>query len=1259
MNIRRNAVTLAALLATLTVACGSAAARADAWPMKHRDMHNTGRAPFVVPPSRMNDTFFDILRWQKRSPGSPDDGNLSGSNMVFFDGAGPGGADLVVCGYHWPKGIQGMNRHTGQRYWYGNPAGGETIGSVSPAFSNNGQTVYVVNDATGSPGHPLMAFAAATGPAVFWHNGANADPNEMSTGYPIIAPDGRIFLYRWGDRPYGGVDTGSAITHTWAAAVSNGTCYSGPAVYVYDAGANDLRIVTGGRNQQIQSFNAATGALVWQTAARFVDAYVTVDPANGNIYVAGGTDDVYVIGLNRDGAPLWGSSSLLIYDYIAGVNNPHRVSSAGCLSHDGSTYYFQTVSQQGDGRLFAVSTADGYLKWDYPTQSTGWEGYKSSPIVTPNGVVIVGNNDGHRYYALHDDGDGATLLDTLDLDPTWRGMAQSTPTLSADGLLYLPARITWMVGNGDGETPNFAIENLFNAFDLNAGASVSLPPPPAQIAIALNNSVKLLWQPIQDPTGQFHHYAIYRSTAPFTNVSALTPIGTVLGLGSTEYLDATALNGTHYYYAVTSVAIGGGEGEDVQSIGPRTPRSETDLQVLSVSRTPRFPRYLPNYTYYTVTEPSGFGPYIFSAATSLGGGQTPSTQRWPNVGDPVTYTATIRNSGTLVWTGTLSGTWYRDGAVIGNPTKSLSLQPGGTTTFSINVTWDNLLHDIKFQLNNTDARPGNNAVTIGTKSAPFLTYVDLNFIEDFREKSTPNYPQAATFDMLDWLQRHAQEMNDMFAAAGSLKRVHYDVLAVTRDGDPDPSIDRTPFGIFPFRYYGGEYSDPRAPGYYHADVDIDYGLCHEMSHQLGLIDIYQFDVPPEMNQVSNMGYSAVACMMHGCSPFYSEHSARAMTKWAHIVHGYYGQYLYDLPAQCKLRLLDFQGQPLVGATVKMYQVAERPGLGKLITDQIKAQGVTDGNGEWTLPNVPIDPGMVPATDAGVLSANPFGYLAVVGTNGVLHFKVEHLDFVDYAWLDVTEVNNAYWQGQTDTAVFTRQLSIGGDIQYFPPDDLAEMNVENWTAWAQDGTVTLSNDTSRKRVGSASIKMAATGGFDNYARYPYGLLARWNLSNVNYIRLWVYATNPNGGFQNHSPWIRLGHFQDGYFQWTPSWDILNQALNQWREFVIPINGDATWTRSTFGSPDLSRINYLQVHADTWGAGFNLWLDGVRFDPSPQPPAGDLNCDGLVNVDDIAPFINALIEPGAYTGCNLNLADLNGDSAIDGRDISAFVAVLLGY
>jgi len=60
-------------------------------------------------------------------------------------------------------------------------------------------------------------------------------------------------------------------------------------------------------------------------------------------------------------------------------------------------------------------------------------------------------------------------------------------------------------------------------------------------------------------------------------------------------------------------------------------------------------------------------------------------------------------------------------------------------------------------------------------------------------------------------------------------------------------------------------------------------------------------------------------------------------------------------------------------------------------------------------------------------------------------------------------------------------------------------------------------------------------------------------------------------------------------------------------------------------------------------------------------GDLNCDDLINLDDVAPFVTALLDPTAYAaqfpGCNILRADMNADGSTNGLDIPGFTAAIL--
>jgi hypothetical protein len=59
-------------------------------------------------------------------------------------------------------------------------------------------------------------------------------------------------------------------------------------------------------------------------------------------------------------------------------------------------------------------------------------------------------------------------------------------------------------------------------------------------------------------------------------------------------------------------------------------------------------------------------------------------------------------------------------------------------------------------------------------------------------------------------------------------------------------------------------------------------------------------------------------------------------------------------------------------------------------------------------------------------------------------------------------------------------------------------------------------------------------------------------------------------------------------------------------------------------------------------------------------GDLNCDGVVDFDDINPFVLALTEPAAYESaypdCDWMNGDCDADGTVDFDDINAFVALL---
>lgn len=92
----------------------------------------------------------------------------------------------------------------------------------------------------------------------------------------------------------------------------------------------------------------------------------------------------------------------------------------------------------------------------------------------------------------------------------------------------------------------------------------------------------------------------------------------------------------------------------------------------------------------------------------------------------------------------------------------------------------------------------------------------------------------------------------------------------------------------------------------------------------------------------------------------------------------------------------------------------------------------------------------------------------------------------------------------------------------------------------------------------------------------------------------------------------------------------------------------------------RAHVLGIVDHSFMTSYNTSTSGTNItmtlDVPPIHPPGDMNCDGIVDVADIHPFVQAVLDPSgyelAYPGCDRAMADLNTDADIDGADISAF-------
>ena len=86
-----------------------------------------------------------------------------------------------------------------------------------------------------------------------------------------------------------------------------------------------------------------------------------------------------------------------------------------------------------------------------------------------------------------------------------------------------------------------------------------------------------------------------------------------------------------------------------------------------------------------------------------------------------------------------------------------------------------------------------------------------------------------------------------------------------------------------------------------------------------------------------------------------------------------------------------------------------------------------------------------------------------------------------------------------------------------------------------------------------------------------------------------------------------------------------------------------------------LEFLTRDDTAFPGGVNL--DSVSYNLSATIPGafpkGDLNRNGAVDLPDIPLFVDLLLDPGAATPEDQDLADMNGDTMNDGRDLQPFV------
>ena len=496
---------------------------------------------------------------------------------------------------------------------------------------------------------------------------------------------------------------------------------------------------------------------------------------------------------------------------------------------------------------------------------------------------------------------------------------------------------------------------------------------------------------------------------------------------------------------------------------------QADLDVTYIERTPRYSRYALDYR-LRPGDPWGI-PRLCEG--------TEDAKRWPDEGETVTYTAHIINKGTAR-SSRFHFKWLIDGTVVAQGT-ARALRPGAEQTFHYSTAFPASPQTIEFRVEprgavRKEAFTINNRLTIGSHDLTISMWIEQGLYDVFNREL--NVVGTRSFE--DWLQAQVAWMNQRFdlsrysvAPQGILDRVRIDKIVVAPELDADFPFPEPVCATYPadpdgflidgaWRFKDGDPTNAFGNSewyerYVHeADgnvipiplttprvLGIDTGLVHELAHQLGVIDLYRadyglFEVTDLDGQViprEKLPFPPGVCgtlfpypgIMFGgdTTPYrdpnyFESHTAGGMNSHYNYRRGYFGDYLFDTPAQTYVNFIDSSGDPLADVFVQFYQ---KYALTDTIDNEPEVEAFTDAQGRMLLPNRVPDVSVVTATGH-TLRPNPFGQIFHEGSNAVMFVRAIQDGQELYGWLSLLDLNLAYWQGQTEQAEFT--------IQLFPP-----------------------------------------------------------------------------------------------------------------------------------------------------------------------------------------------------------------------------------
>ncbi|HEY3414478.1 MAG TPA: fibronectin type III domain-containing protein [Armatimonadota bacterium] len=446
-------------------------------------------------------------------------------------------------------------------------------------------------------------------------------------------------------------------------------------------------------------------------------------------------------------------------------------------------------------------------------------------------------------------------------------------------------------------------------------------------------------------------------------------------------------------------------------------------------------------------------------------------------GEELTLTANIRNVG-FKTAKPFEYIWLIDGKQIGKGKVTTSLKELEWTKVSTRYKWQEGMHTASFKITTTQPEIAviNNEIT-DSLWAWGITYV-LN------PKRTKHDLRTAygTFCFEDYYRWHLDITNVLFAATvfptspdGVKARVRLDRIIYTDNpnGDNNVKVSTGPDGFGELQAMWTWTDSPEEiahnwPTGREIRDSTEWSLPHELAHQLGIPDWYAQDNggSPEFVWADNgepvrhlMNHPNTMQHNHGPVPWNEVDAMYWNTSWDKP-RGYYADYLFAIPDENFLSIVDVNGLPVEGAKVEVFQrgITVDPN-GKTVVDhgvtpnpanEVTEDSVnpskypvmvttTGKDGIMRMPNRPVRE--VFTLNGFHRKPNPFGNIDCVGTRGQLLVRVTKSDIPCYYWLDAFNFNEAWVRGYKDKNTIVLKTPYRSTGSPVPPGNVQAAKVD--------------------------------------------------------------------------------------------------------------------------------------------------------------------------------------------------------------------------